>query len=302
MDPQSSTPQMNCGYSDGANRLEVALPQLSLTLFDDIRAMALVTTMADAPDFMEELGRLRYFCFAGTAATTTEPYGLDEYDRYYKQLVVVDKVRWAVVGGMRLGLGDEIVDSHGCEALYTARYWVYLDTMIEVARRGVEIGRVWVHPGYQKHLWGLSLLWKALATFLDRPSLGSQRYEFLFGSAPLSGYPRESGEMIMNYLWRYHRGSASLVRPRQPASLSGCDRYAAKHEGVSSSQALRNLASALETIDPQYPVPVLLRHYINLGAELAGEFAWDPQGNRAVALIMLSMLRLQTAVERFKSL
>ena len=289
--------------ADSARRI-LSPSRWPLTLFDDARATAIVTTKQEAPELLDELGRLRKLSFAGRAPGGAASFGLDEYDEYYKHLVVFDKSNGAVVAGTRLGLGDEIVDSPGWEALYTARYWEYREGMKEVARRGVEAGRTWVSPLYQKRLWGLALLWKALALLLDRRGAA-----FLFGVVSLTGYPPESESLVMNYLWRYHRTAAELVGARSPVSLRGYERYAAEHEGVPQDRALRELTSKLNKISLEHPVPVLLRHYVRFGAELGGGFAAEPledgaglRGDKVAALLLTPAGHLRASIERFKSL
>jgi hypothetical protein len=273
------------------------LPPGPLVLYDDARATAVLATRASAPGLVEEVGRLRSQSFSGEAGTTGEQYGLDGYDEYYAQLAVLDKASGTIAAGTRLGLGREIVEDRGWEGFYTAKYWVFGDGMIDVARRGVEVGRTWVHPLHRKRLRGLALLWKALALLLD----GRER-SFFFGMVSLVGYPEESRALIMNYLQCYHGADADLVSPRHPAPLDSYDRYVAEHEGVSAERALRSLKSAVARIDPAYPIPVLLRHYARFGTELAGGFAESRQANKVSALLLASGATLREQIDRFGAL
>jgi len=268
-----------------------------VVLYDDARATAMLATRDEAPGLVEEAGRLRDLSFAGEASTTGERYGLDGYDEYYAQLLVFDKASGTIAAGTRLGLGREIVEDRGWEGFYTAEYWVFGDGMIDVARRGVEVGRTWVHPLHRKRLRGLALLWKALALLLD----GRER-SFFFGMVSLVGYPEGSRALIMNYLQRYHAAGADLVFPRHPAPLDGYDRYVVEHEGVSADRALRSLKSDLTRIDPAYPIPVLLRHYAKFGTELAGGFAESRRANKVSALLLASGDTLREQVDRFGGL
>lgn len=280
-------------------------PRRFLKLFDNARSRALVTSWDEDPEFVERLSRLRSFSFAagmpgGTPQVNT--FGLDGYDEYYKHLVIFDKASGEVVAGTRLGVGREVLEEQGWEALYTARYWLFREGMIDIAHNGVEAGRTWVNPAFQRRLWGLALLWKALALFLE-----TREASYFFGVVSLTGYPEESERLIMNYLWRYHRSEAELVVPWHPAPIRGYERYTAEHEGVPAEQALRRLASALKSISPEYPVPVLLRHYARSGAEIAGRFALEPhsgesQEDKVAAPLFTAAGRLRASINRFKSL
>ncbi|MDP9474240.1 MAG: GNAT family N-acetyltransferase [Actinomycetota bacterium] len=272
------------------------LARRPLIIFDDARATAVAATRAEAPELVAEVGRLRSLSFANEAEATGEGYGLDEYDDYYRQLVVIDKESGDIMAGTRLGFGNEILATHGWQSLYTAGYWAFGDGMVRTARRGVEIGRTWVHPVHRRGRLGLALLWKALALLLDEED------GFFFGMVSLTGYPERSRDLILNYLRRYHGTEKDLVSPRYPAQIRGCGRYAAEHEGICAEEALRRLGFELKRSSPDYRMPALLRHYARFGAELAGGFAGSRRENKVSALLLAPVARLRGPMGRFGSL
>jgi hypothetical protein len=275
---------------------KVLLPGRPLTVFDDARATAVVASRAEAPELVAEVGRLRSLSFADEVEATGEIYGLDAYDDYYRQLVVIDKRSGGITAGTRLGFGKEILENRGWQALYTAGYWSFGDGMVRIARSGVEIGRTWVHPLHRKGRMGLALLWKALALLLDEEDA------FFFGMVSLTGYPERSRNLISNYLRHYHGTEEELAFPRCPAPIRGRGRYAAEHEDLSADEALRRLGSELKRIAPEHRMPVLLRHYARFGARLAGEFAESRREDKVSALLLAPVARLRDPMERFGSL
>ena len=272
------------------------LARRPLVIFDDARATAVLATRSESPELVAEVGGLRSLAFAGEAEATGEGYGLDEYDDYYRQLVVIDKASGGVMAGTRLGFGNEILATRGWQALYTAGYWTFGDGMVRIARDGVEIGRTWVHPLHRRGRLGLALLWKALALLLDEED------GFFFGMVSLTGYPERSRASILNYLRRYHGTEEDLVSPRHPAPIRGYDRYAAEHEGLCADEALRRLGSELKRSSPDHQMPVLLRRYARFGAELAGGFAESRRENKVSALLFAPVSRLRDPMQRFGSL
>ena len=286
----------------GARRIEetqrdmLHLPRRPLTVFDDARATAVAATRAEAPELVVEVGRLRSLAFADEAEATGECYGLDEYDDYYRHLVVIDKTSGDVVAGTRLGFGREILGNRGWQALYTAGYWYFGDGMVRVARSGVEIGRTWVHPLHRRGRLGLALLWKALALLLDEED------GFFFGMVSLTGYPERSRNLILSYLCRYHGAETDLAFPRHPVPVCDDGFYDAGREGLCAEEALRLLRGELKGLDPDHQMPVLLRHYAGFGAELAGGFAKGRGENKASALLLAPVARLRDPMGRFGSL
>lgn len=272
------------------------LPLRPLVIFDDARATAVAATKTEAPELVEEVGRLRSLSFADEAEATGESYGLDEYDDYYRQLVVIDKASGAIMAGTRLGFGNEILAARGWRSLYTAGHWAFGDGMLRVARGGVEIGRTWVHPLHRRGRLGLALLWKALALLLDGEA------GFFFGMVSLTGYPEKARASISNYLRHYHGAEKDLVFPRHPAPIRGYGRYAAEHEDIPADEALRRLDSELKRMAPDHRMPVLLRHYARFGAELAGGFAGSRREDKVSALLLAPVARLRGPMERFGSL
>lgn len=275
---------------------KVLLSCRPLTVFDDARATAVVASRAEAPELVAEVGRMRNLAFADEAEATGESYGLDAFDDYYRQLVVIDKGSGDIIAGTRLGFGGEILQAHGWQALYTAGYWFFGEGMVRVARGGVEIGRTWVHPLHRKGRLGLALLWKALALLLGEED------GFFFGMVSLTGYPERSSDLISNYLRHYHRAEEELASPRYPAPIRGYARYVAGHEGISADEALRVTRAELKRIDPDHQMPVLLRHYARFGAELAGGLAEGRRRNKVSALLMAPAARLRNPMGRLGSL
>lgn len=274
------------------------IPKNAKILFRNTRTVILTITRNDDPGFIEEIGRCRLQSFDRTAALTTEPYAIDQFDDYYIQLVVCDEESNHLIGGMRLGRGDEIVRNYGYDAIYTAKYWKFLTSMHNIVLQGLDMGRVWVHPLFQKSFKGLAFLWKGLAIFLDK----NPQFSYLFGSVPLTGYPERSRNLIVNYVWKYHSPGLEMVQPRHLVTLQNFNQYDADTEGLSQVMAFRKLIQDLRLIDSDYPVPLLLRKYIDFGAELAGKFAWDHNSDRVVMLLYIQTGKIEHAIQTFKNL
>src|SRR5262249_9161168 len=127
---------------------KICIPARATILFEDSRVIALLFRKEDAPNLMEELGHLRSQTFASSGLKGE--YGLDKYDDYYQQIVVLDREDGDIVGGMRVGQGDKLLSEYGEKVLYLTKYWSFSEELLEIVRQSVDIGRLWVQPMYQK--------------------------------------------------------------------------------------------------------------------------------------------------------
>ena len=70
------------------------------------------------PNLMKEIAISREETFRAVGEGTGKAMDTDEYDTYYRHLILWDKVNKAFVGAYRLGVGWEIVDKYGLKGFY----------------------------------------------------------------------------------------------------------------------------------------------------------------------------------------
>lgn len=233
-----------------------------------------VASFQDLPNTMFEIARLRELTFRAAGEGTGKPRDMDEYDLYYLQLVIWDREARQVVGGYRLGLGDQIFKRFGVNGFYTSSLFKMKSGFYAVLREAVELGRSYVTPEYQRHRLPLFLLWKGILHFL----LAHPRYRYLYGPVSISkDYSDASKALIVEFVRRffYDPALAQLVEPRKP--------FRPKLKSVNAklmAEQLRGefdaLESLVETIEPaHFKVPVLFRQYLRQNAKFIA-FNVDP--------------------------
>jgi len=265
------------------------VPPHATILFEDTRVIALLFAKDDAPELIEELGQLRSLTFASMGLKNE--YGLDIYDDYYQQIVILDKERAAIVGGMRVGLGDKLLAEHGKHGLYLTKYWDFSDQMLEIVHQSIDIGRLWIQPTYQKQRWGFLAVWKAMLTFLY-----STPHPFFLGFIGLVDSAYSSREILMNYLWHYYRMDAHLALSRHPVMLTSYAEYCHEHKNLDAAQAYRKVVTKLEKNDPDYPFPLHVRYLPKYNAKLIGDFCQDSLDNEILCLFLWTREDTQTWV------
>jgi len=243
---------------------------------------------AEIPWVLQELGRLRELTFRAVGEGTGRCADVDVFDTYYLHLFVWDVRANAIAGAYRLGLADEILARRGPRGLYTHSLFEYPPGLLDVVNPAIELGRSFVRSEYQRSFAPLMLLWCGIGRFIEC----APRYATLLGPVSISSrYAPASRRLMVEYLSRYPADGrlASQVRPRRPF----CDeaRAPASDAVISAPTTLDELSRLIARIEPDGKgVPVLLRHYLRLGARLLG-FSVDAEFADALDALMIVDVR-----------
>ena len=244
---------------------------------------------SDAPDAMRELYRLREETFRAIGEGTGKPSDTDEYDSYYKHLVLWNVPNGELVGSYRYGYAPDIIDSRGLDALYTASLVRYGPAAPGILVSGMELGRSFIATKYQREVLPLKLLLTGLAVAAAK----HPKVESYFGTVSISdAIPDFYKSLLVSFIERdfpMPEGDGFAVAPMpfkkdflrvNPDSLLG-----AIPKG--NIDALDRLILTLS--DGKCRLPVLFRKYFNCGAKAAC-FNVDPLfGNSLDALILLQL-------------
>ncbi len=250
------------------------------------------------PNVIQEIGRLREITFRATGEGTGKSIDLDEYDRDYLHLFVWHKAKREIVGAYRLGQTDVLLKKFGPAGFYTRTLFDYDDKLLGRIGQGLEMGRSFVRAEYQRGFAPLLMLWKGIATYCVR----NPEYKTLFGPVSISNdYQTVSKQLMVRFLKENHllEGADDLVRPRNPfrgkSLLGGLDE---SPELLGDERAVGQLVAEVEP--DGRGMPVLLRQYLKLGAQLLA-FNVDPAFNDAVdGLIIVDLTRtVPKVLERY---
>lgn len=234
----------------------------------------LVAQATAIPHTLQEIGRLREITFREVGEGTGKARDIDEFDLYYHQLIIWDQEAKKIVGGYRMGMGDEIYAKMGVEGFYIHSLFQIKAGFVPIMKRSVELGRSYVRPEYQKKRLPLFLLWKGILFFL----LKNPQYQYLYGPMSISKYYSDlSKSLIVAFIKKYYYNPylAAFLKPRKP--------FYPKVENIdldvvmqSVGDEIRQLDSLIEDIEPEhFKVPVLMRQYIKLNARFIS-FNVDP--------------------------
>ena len=212
------------------------------------------------PSDIQAVQRLRYEVFAmeGGASLETPVPGLDvdRFDPHCLHLLVRDQYDRRVVASTRLLTDDQAIGAGG----FYSEQEFWMDPVLALPGRCVEIGRTCVRPEYRKGAV-ISTLWSGIASFVSQNG-----FRYLFGSASIS--LQDGGATAWSIMQRLQRsywaGEALRVSPK--------------------------IALPMLLTPPEHVVwPPLLKAYVSLGALACGEPYWDADFDVADVFMLLDM-------------
>lgn len=186
-----------------------------------------IITCHNAPNTMQEIGRLREIAFRAAGGGTGKSVDIDEYDLMenpYKQLIVWNPEAEEILGGYRYILGNEVsYDTDGQPILATAHMFNFSQKFLaDYMPTTIELGRSFVTLEYQstragsKGLFALDNLWDGLgALTVIMPNV-----RYFFGKMTMyPSYHRGARDMILYFLNKHFPDPENLITPFHPIKV-----------------------------------------------------------------------------------
>ena len=256
-------------------------------LFEVSAYQCYLAEASEIPVAMMELGRRREEAFRATGEGSNQAIDVDDYDKYYKHLILWDAKRKRIAGGYRLGIGSEIFEKHGgVEGFYTSSLFTYAKDFEDTLRATIELGRSFVSLEYQKEALPLMLLLKGLMHSLMRyPDA-----EYFIGPVSISNsYPKFYQSLMVYYLENKHNAmlpedSAVPTTPFEPDYLKLNPKDLLRRKMDNFEKFDRFL---MRLSDNTYRMPTLVKKYMKVNARIIN-FNVDPLFNYSLdGLIIL---------------
>lgn len=248
---------------------------------------------AQIPWTLQEIGRLRERTFRAVGEGTGRAADLDLFDDYYEHLFIWNAEKREIVGAYRLGAVEAIRRRFGARGLYLTSLFYFHEPFFKLLGPALELGRSFVRPEYQRSYAPLLLLWKGISEYIGR----HPEYAKVLGAASVSNsYDPLSRALLVEALraWRSEPLLAALVSPRRPFKPRYSLRSLFGEAGLDADMDV--LGSLIEDREPDGKgVPVLLRHYLKLGARTIGFNVDTDFGDALDCLIVLDLRRVPVA-------
>ena len=136
----------------------------------------------EAPTLLRELYRLREVTFSAIGEGTGKELDTDEFDAYYRHMILWNVPNGEIAGAYRLGFGPEIMREKGIPGFYTASLVHYSPEMAPLLAQSMELGRSFIVAKYQREVLCLKFLLAGLAV----STLHCPRAKYFVGPVSMS--------------------------------------------------------------------------------------------------------------------
>lgn len=236
---------------------------------------------------MREIGRLRELAFRQVQEGTGNALDIDNYDRYYRHLILWDEEELEIIGSYRIGEAWKIIQNKGEHGLYTRSLFKFGKELIPYLENAIELGRSFVQPRYQGKR-SLDYLWQGIGAYLSQhPAIN-----FMIGPVSLShSYPEAAQKIIASFYTELFGCGKTLVEPAHPFDFAQISEFTPKNRPIDETDYRRAFAMLKEKLaEHGVSVPILYKQYVELckpgGCEFLS-FNIDPEFSSCVDALIL---------------
>ena len=257
------------------------------------------------PNMLTEIGRQREIAFRAVGEGTNKSLDLDHFDADYLHLFLWDHSVKRLVGAYRLGLGKELMGTHGLSGFYLAELFKFESEIHPMLSNTIELGRAFVAKEYQQRPMPLFLLWKGII----HATLRHPDHTFLMGSVSISNQFSKFTKSLMIEFMRSHYYDpflAQYITPKKEfkVKLNDADKEFVFDE---TSADLNKFDKLIDEVEPgNLRLPVLIKKYIKQNARVVS-FNVDPLFNNAIDGLMYIKVKdipastMQPVLEEFQA-
>lgn len=246
----------------------------------------------DSSPVMREIGRLRELTFRAVGEGTGKRRDLDNFDWYYRHLILWDEEELEIAGAYRFVDAGRTIREKSPNGLYSDSLFKLDSRQCPFLNEGLELGRSFVQPRY----WGkrsLDYLWYGIGAFLGK----NPQFRYLFGPVSISNsIPLPARELLIYFYKLYFSGCRSFPCSRHPFRFSvPSATLEQEFTGEDYRGDFRKLKSLLDNLGAA--VPTLYKQYTELcepGGVSFLDFNIDPAfGNCVDGLVIVDTHKIK---------
>ena len=232
-----------------------------------------VVNQHNAPNVLQEIGRLREVSFRASGGGTGKDIDLDHFDTdeiCYQQLIVWSPEDEEIIGGYRYIKCQNALSESGEISLSTTHYFDFSEAFIkDYIPCTIELGRSWVQPNYQpsvnprKGLFALDNIWDGLGALIRY----NPEIKYFFGKVTMyPTYNEEARNFLLHFMHHYFPDTEQLLVPHHPLDFGSKDGFSKEVKGLEFKDGFKVLNTYLR--ERSEFVPPLINIYMNLSPSM----------------------------------
>lgn len=218
------------------------------------------------PLLMREIGVQRERTYRSVGEGAGLERDLDRWDAHYTHLIMWDSQAGCLAGAYRIGRTDQILEKYGVNGIYNSSFFHFRPQFLRMISQGLEMGRAFVTPEYQRQAASLDTLWMGIGRFLNK----NQQYKYLYGTVSISAeYSLASRALMYTYL---RQNCMDTILSGEIRALNPPTNLDLRSEDARLVPAalpdVRALTAMVSELEGGSGIPVLLRQYLRLGGKM----------------------------------
>lgn len=265
---------LDAGVPTPELRAEIeSLPADALCYANDSIGLHIYAARAQQiPKLMREIGVQRERTFREVGEGTGHSHDVDRWDAHYVHLIMWDTKAERVAGAYRIGKSDEIIKNQGITGIYNSTFFRFQGKFLKVMKQGLEMGRAFITPEYQRLPASLDTLWMGIGRFLNKNPM----YKYLYGTISISAdYSTASRALILSYLKQNFMFEPLCSAVQSKVAPKGLELLSEDARLLPLALPdLKALSSMVSEMEGGMGIPILLKQYMRLGGKMIS-FAID---------------------------
>ncbi len=276
----TSTPISGASVKAMLDEHEVIVEQNGFSIYQ--------TSTAVADPLLDVICQVRFTAYASETAVSEPSELKDRFDKHYSHLILWDQSKQMVAGVYRYRVFNPGGKPVNPESLVTSSIFDLRPEFLKLLPNAMELGRAAILPEYQKSYSPLMLLWRGI---LEIPAR-NRDIKYLFGPVTMGrAFKPVSHELLRRYIMRncQDEDMMGFVRAKRELEFE-IPKEVDLDQLSAACRSFSELSSIVRGFEGgKRDLPVLFRHYANIGCRYIGFGQWKELDHATAGLTVLDL-------------
>lgn len=254
---------------------------------------------AASEEILDMICEVRFQAYASQTNVSDASELRDKYDDFYNHFILWDHADKKIIGVYRYTLPNPDKIAVTENNLVTSSIFDLASGFDKYLPNSMELGRAAILPEYQKSFSPLMLLWRAILEIPKR----DKSIKYLFGPVTMGrNFNPVSRELLRRYIMNNleEKSISQYFSPKKSLSFD-IPREVDMKELETACSSFAKLGNIIDGIEGgKRQLPVLFRHYANVGCKYAGFGEWKALDQATAGITILDLADInKTLIRRY---